>query len=50
MTSKVAALCKSFLTERAFKGSSACVLSEMVPEVAALLEHATTVGVLAFEI
>ncbi len=50
MSSKIATLSERFLTKRAFERSESGVLPEVIPEVAALLEHTSAVRVPAFEV
>jgi len=50
VSAQVSTLCKGLLAIGALEGSLSCVLSEMVPQVAAFLEDASTVWVFAFEI
>lgn len=50
VTAQVTALGKSFLAEGALEGTQACVLAEVIAQIAALLENAATLGVLALEV
>ena len=50
MSSKVTALSESLLAKGALERSHACVLTEMVTQVAALLEDAPALRVLALEV
>ena len=50
VASQVATLSEGLLAERTFEGPLACMLSEVVSQIAALLEHTSTARVLTFEI
>ena len=50
MSAQVSTLGEVFVAELARKGSLPGVLSEVVPEIARLFEHATEVGVHALEV
>ena len=49
MAAQISTLCESFRAPGAFEWSLASMLSEVIPEVAALLEDTVTALVLAFE-
>jgi hypothetical protein len=50
VSAQVATLSEGFLTVGALERSLACVLSEMVPQIAAFLEYASTVRVFALKV
>jgi hypothetical protein len=50
MSTEISTLCESFLAEGAFEGSQSRMLSEVISQVAALLEDAATVRIPTLEV